>query len=138
MGDAEESQDLLGRTYEYCIAQFAEVEGKGGGEFYTPASVVKTLVSILKPFSNCRVYDPCCGSDGMFVQSAKFIKTHSSNRGTISVYGQEANSDTWKMAKMNMAIRGIEADFGPHHAETFTNDLHPQLKADFILANPPF
>ena len=138
MGDTEHSQDLLGRTYEYCIAQFAEKEGKGGGEFYTPASVVKTLVSILKPFSNCRVYDPCCGSGGMFVQSAKFIKAHSSNRGTISVYGQEANSDTWKMAKMNMAIRGIEADFGPHHADTFTNDLHPQLKADFILANPPF
>ena len=138
MGDTEHSQDLLGRTYEYCIAQFAEKEGKGGGEFYTPASVVKTLVSILKPFSNCRVYDPCCGSGGMFVQSAKFIKAHSSNRGTISVYGQEANSDTWKMAKMNMAIRGLEADFGPHHADTFTNDLHPQLKADFILANPPF
>lgn len=138
MGDTEHSQDLLGRTYEYCIAQFAAVEGKGGGEFYTPASVVKTLVSILKPFSNCRVYDPCCGSGGMFVQSARFIKAHSNNRGTISVYGQEANSDTWKMAKMNMAIRGIEADFGPHHADTFTNDLHPQLKADFILANPPF
>lgn len=138
MGDTEHSQDLLGRTYEYCIAQFAAVEGKGGGEFYTPASVVKTLVSILKPFSNCRVYDPCCGSGGMFVQSAKFIKAHSNNRGTVSVYGQEANSDTWKMAKMNMAIRGIEADFGPHHADTFTNDLHPQLKADFILANPPF
>ena len=138
MGDTEHSQDLLGRTYEYCIAQFAEKEGKGGGEFYTPASVVKTLVSILKPFSNCRVYDPCCGSGGMFVQSAKFIRAHSGNRGTISVYGQEANSDTWKMAKMNMAIRGIEADFGPHHADTFTNDLHPTLKADFILANPPF
>lgn len=135
MGDTEHSQDLLGRTYEYCIAQFASVEGKGGGEFYTPASVVKTLVSILKPFSNCRVYDPCCGSGGMFVQSSKFIKAHSNNRGTISVYGQEANSDTWKMAKMNMAIRGIEADFGPHQADTFMNDLHPRLKADFILAN---
>ena len=138
MGDAEESQDLLGRTYEYCIAQFAEKEGTGGGEFYTPASVVKTLVEILKPFSNCRVYDPCCGSGGMFVQSAKFIKAHSRNRGSISVYGQEANPDTWKMAKLNMAIRGIEPDFGPHQADTFTNDLHPTLKADFILANPPF
>ena len=138
MGDTEQSQDLLGRTYEYCIAQFAAKEGKGGGEFYTPASVVKTLVSILKPFSNCRVYDPCCGSGGMFVQSAKFIKAHSGNRSSIAVYGQEANPDTWKMAKMNMAIRGIEADFGPHQADTFTNDLHPQLKADFILANPPF
>ena len=138
MGDAEQSQDLLGRTYEYCIAQFAEKEGKGGGEFYTPASVVKTLVEILKPFSNCRVYDPCCGSGGMFVQSAKFIRAHSGNRGNIAVYGQEANPDTWKMAKMNMAIRGIDADFGPHQADTFTNDLHPRLKADFILANPPF
>ena len=138
MGDAEESQDLLGRVYEYCIAQFAEKEGKGGGEFYTPSSIVKTLVSILKPFTNCRVYDPCCGSGGMFVQSAKFIKAHSGNRGNISVYGQEANPDTWKMAKMNMAIRGIDADFGPHQADTFTNDLHPTLKADFILANPPF
>ncbi|MCR4929101.1 MAG: type I restriction-modification system subunit M [Lachnospiraceae bacterium] len=138
MGDTEHSQDLLGRTYEYCIAQFASVEGKGGGEFYTPSGVVKTLVSILKPFDNCRVYDPCCGSGGMFVQSAKFIRAHSGNRGSISVYGQEANSDTWKMAKMNMAIRGIEADFGPHQADTFTNDLHPQLKADFVLANPPF
>lgn len=138
MGDTEQSQDLLGRVYEYCIAQFASVEGKGGGEFYTPSSVVKTLVEILKPFDNCRVYDPACGSGGMFVQSAKFIKAHTGNRGTISVYGQEANSDTWKMAKMNMAIRGIEANFGPHQADTFTNDLHPTLKADFILANPPF
>lgn len=138
MGDAEESQDLLGRVYEYCIAQFASVEGKGGGEFYTPSSVVKTLVEILKPFDNCRVYDPACGSGGMFVQSAKFIKAHTGNRGTISVYGQEANADTWKMAKMNMAIRGIDADFGPHQADTFTNDIHPTLKADFILANPPF
>ena len=135
MGNAEESQDLLGRVYEYCIMQFAEVEGKGGGEFYTPSSVVKTIVAILKPFSNCRVYDPACGSGGMFVQSAKFIKVHSGNRGNISVYGQEANPDTWKMAKMNMAIRGIDADFGPHQADTFTNDLHPTLRADFIMAN---
>lgn len=137
MEDADESQDLLGRTYEYCIAQFAEKEGKGGGEFYTPSSVVKTLVSVLRPFDNCRVYDPACGSGGMFVQSAKFIKAHGGKKG-IAVYGQEANPDTWKMAKMNMAIRGINADFGPHHADTFTNDLHPQLKADFIMANPPF
>lgn len=138
MDDSEESQDLLGRTYEYCIAQFAEKEGAGGGEFYTPSSVVKTLVEILKPYDNCRVYDPACGSGGMFVQSAKFIAAHSGNRGSISVYGQEANPDTWKMAKINMAIRGIDADFGPYHADTFGNDLHPQLKADFILANPPF
>ena len=138
MDDSEGSQDLLGRTYEYCIAQFAEKEGAGGGEFYTPSSVVRTLVEILRPFNNCRVYDPCCGSGGMFVQSAKFLEAHSGNRGSISVYGQEANPDTWKMAKINMAIRGIEADFGPYHADTFGNDLHPQLKADFIMANPPF
>lgn len=138
MGDTEESQDLLGRTYEYCIAQFAAKEGVSGGEYYTPSSIVKTLVAILKPFDNCRVYDPCCGSGGMFVQSAKFIAAHSGNRGNISVYGQEANADTWKMAIINMAIRGIEANFGPYHADTFTNDLHPQLKADFVLANPPF
>lgn len=138
MDSADASQDLLGRTYEYCIAQFAEKEGVGGGEYYTPSSIVKTLVAILKPFDNCRVYDPCCGSGGMFVQSAKFIAAHSGSRGSIAVYGQEANADTWKMAKINMAIRGIDADFGPYQADTFTNDLHPQLKADFILANPPF
>jgi len=134
----EESKDLLGRTYEYCIAQFAAYEGTKGGEFYTPASIVKTIVAILKPFNNCRVYDPCCGSGGMFVQSAKFIQAHSRNRGAISVYGQESNADTWKMAKMNMAIRGIDANFGPYQADTFFNDLHPTLKADFIMANPPF
>ena len=138
MSDTKASEDLLGRTYEYCIAQFAEKEGVGGGEFYTPASVVKTLVAILKPFENSRVYDCCCGSGGMFVQSEKFIEAHSHKRGAISVYGQEANPDTWKMAKMNMAIRGIDADLGPYNADTFTNDLHPTLKADYILANPPF
>ena len=131
-------EDLLGRTYEYFIARFAEKEGAGGGEFYTPSSVVRTLVEILKPYENCRVYDPSCGSGGMFVQSAKFIEAHNGNRSAISVYGQEANADTWKMAKMNMAIRGIDADFGPYQADTFTKDLHPTLKADFILANPPF
>ena len=138
MSDTEKSKDLLGRTYEYCIAQFAAKEGKGGGEFYTPSSIVKTLVAVLKPFDNCRVYDPCCGSGGMFVQSEKFVEEHSGRRGAISVYGQEANPDTWKMAKINMAIRGIDADFGEHHADTFANDLHDTLKADFILANPPF
>lgn len=137
MNDSEE-KDLLGRTYEYCIAQFASVEGKKGGEYYTPSSIVKTLVAILKPFENCRVYDPCCGSGGMFVQSAKFVEAHAGRRGSISVYGQEAQSDTWKMAKMNMAIRGIDADFGPHQADTFSNDLHKTLRADFVLANPPF
>lgn len=138
MSDTQASEDLLGRTYEYCIAQFAEKEGVGGGEFYTPASIVKTLVSILKPEANSRVYDCCCGSGGMFVQSERFAEEHSHNRGVISVYGQEANSDTWKMAKMNMAIRGIDADLGPYSADTFTDDLHPTLKADYILANPPF
>lgn len=138
MDDTEDSKDLLGRTYEYCIAHFAEYEGVKGGEFYTPSSIVKTIVAILKPFENCRVYDPCCGSGGMFVQSAKFIQAHSGRRGTISVYGQESNADTWKMAKMNMAIRGIDANFGSYQADTFFNDLHPTLKADFIMANPPF
>ena len=138
MSDTETSEDILGRTYEYCIAQFAANEGVSGGEFYTPSSVVKTLVEILRPFDNCRVYDCCCGSGGMFVQSAKFIQAHSGKRGDFSVYGQEANADTWKMAKINMAIRGIEANLGTHQADTFLNDLHPTLKADFILANPPF
>ena len=138
MDDTEESKDLLGRTYEYCIAQFAEVEGTSGGEYYTPASIVKLIVAILKPFEDCRVYDPCCGSGGMFVQSEKFLESHGGRRGHLSVYGQEANADTWKMAKINMAIRGIDADFGQYHADTFGNDLHPTLKADFIMANPPF
>lgn len=138
MDGTEASKDLLGRTYEYCIAQFASYEGTKGGEFYTPSSIVKTIVSILKPFDNCRVYDPCCGSGGMFVQSEKFIEEHSGKRGSISVYGQESNADTWKMAKMNMAIRGIEANLGDYHADTFFNDLHKTLKADFIMANPPF
>lgn len=138
MGGTEESKDLLGRTYEYCIAQFAAYEGVKGGEFYTPSSIVKTIVAILKPFDNCRVYDPCCGSGGMFVQSVEFLQAHSGNRNKISVYGQESNADTWKMAKMNMAIRGIDADFGSYQADTFFNDLHKSLKADFIMANPPF
>ena len=138
MKDIGTDHDVLGRTYEYCIAQFAAYEGVKGGEFYTPSSVVKTIVEILKPYENCRVYDPCCGSGGMFVQSVKFLQAHSGNRNKISVYGQESNADTWKMAKMNMAIRGIDADFGPYQADSFFNDLHPSLKADFIMANPPF
>ena len=132
------SADILGTTYQYCIRQFAAYEGVKGGEFYTPESIVKTIVAILRPFENCRVYDPCCGSGGMFVQSAEFVEAHQGNRNHISVYGQESNADTWKMAKMNMAIRGIDADFGPYHADTFFNDLHKNLKADFIMANPPF
>lgn len=138
MSDTEASKDLLGRTYEYCIAQFASYEGVKGGEFYTPASVVKTIVSILKPSEGKRVYDPCCGSGGMFVQSVKFIQEHAGNRNNISVFGQEANADTWKMAKMNMAIRGIDANFGDHPKDTFFNDLHSTQKFDFIMANPPF
>ncbi len=136
MSDA--SRDILGTTYQYCIKQFAAYEGVKGGEFYTPESIVKTIVAILQPFENCRVYDPCCGSGGMFVHSAEFVEAHQGNRQKISVYGQESNADTWKMAKMNMAIRGIEADFGQYHADTFFNDLHKSLKADFIMANPPF
>lgn len=138
MSDARVSEDLLGRTYEYCIAQFAAKEGKKGGEFYTPASIVKTLVEILQPQEGKKIYDCCCGSGGMFVQSEKFIAAHGGRRDNISIYGQEANSDTWKMAKINMAIRGIGANLGPYHADTFTHDLHPTLKADYILANPPF
>ncbi|MCM1316508.1 MAG: type I restriction-modification system subunit M [Prevotella sp.] len=136
MSDA--SRDILGTTYQYCIKQFAAYEGVKGGEFYTPESIVKTIVAILQPFENCRVYDPCCGSGGMFVHSAEFVEAHQGNRQKISVYGQESNADTWKMAKMNMAIRGIDADFGQYHADTFFNDLHKYLKADFIMANPPF
>lgn len=138
MSDTEANKDLLGRTYEYCIAQFASYEGVKGGEFYTPASVVKTIVSIFKPTEGNRVYDPCCGSGGMFVQSVKFISEHAGNRNNISVFGQEANADTWKMAKMNMAIRGIDANFGEHQEDTFFHDLHATQKFDFIMANPPF
>lgn len=130
-------KDILGRTYEYCLAQFAAQEGKNAGEFYTPSCVVRTLVEILQPF-NGRVYDPCCGSGGMFVQSARFVQNHSGNINSISIFGQEANAITRKMALMNLAIRGIEANLGPHQADTFTNDLHPTLKADFVMANPPF
>ena len=130
-------KDILGRTYEYCLSKFAEQEGKLAGEFYTPSCVVRTLVEVLQPF-NGRVYDPCCGSGGMFVQSAKFIENHSGNINNIAVYGQDSNPTTWKMAQMNLAIRGIEADLGKYNADTFFDDCHPTLKADFIMANPPF
>lgn len=138
MGDIEENKDVLGRTYEYCIQQFAAYEGVKDGEFYTPSSIVKTIVQILKPFDNCRIYDPCCESGGMFVQSVKFLQAHNGKRNHISVYGQELNADTWKMAKMNMDIRGIDDNFGSYHADTFFEDLYPTLKAGFIVANPPF
>lgn len=132
-----DTKDILGRTYEYCLSKFAEAEGKLAGEFYTPACIVKTIVNILSPYKG-RVYDPCCGSGGMFVQSARFVESHSGNINNISVYGQDSNPTTWKMAQMNLAIRGIEADLGQYNADTFFNDCHPTLKADFILANPPF
>ena len=137
MVDAGSSRDLLGRTYEYCLSKFAEQEGKLAGEFYTPSCVVRTLVEVLQPY-NGRVYDPCCGSGGMFVQSAKFIENHSGNINNISVFGQDSNPTTWKMAQMNLAIRGIEANLGSYNADTFFNDCHPTLRADFIMANPPF
>jgi type I restriction enzyme M protein len=145
LGDAENrSHDILGRVYEYFLGQFASAEGKKGGEFYTPRCIVKLLVEMIEPFKG-RVYDPCCGSSGMFVQSVEFIEAHASGNGNggkaasaISIYGQESNPTTWKLAKMNLAIRGIEANLGPQHADTFHNDLHKDLKADFILANPPF
>ena len=130
-------KDLLGRVYEYFLGQFASVEGKGGGEFYTPTSVVKTLVDMIEPYPG-RVYDPCCGSGGMFVQSEKFVEDHQGRIENLSIYGQEMNSTTWKLCKMNLAIRGLEANLGPHHADTFHYDLHKMLKADYILANPPF
>ena len=137
MKDHGDTRDILGRTYEYCLAMFAEQEGKKGGEFFTPACVVKTLVEFLKPY-NGRVYDPACGSGGMFVQSAKFVENHQGNINNISVYGQDSNPTTWKMAQMNLAIRGIEANLGSYNADTFFNDCHPTLKADFVMANPPF
>ncbi len=137
MKEHGDSKDILGRAYEYTLMKFAEQEGRNAGEFYTPSCVVKTLVEILEPYSG-RVYDPCCGSGGMFVQSSKFVENHQGNLQDISIYGQEANPTTWKMCQMNLAIRGIEGNLGPAAADTFFNDLHPTLKADYILANPPF
>lgn len=135
--DIAKERDILGRVYEYFLSKFASAEGKLGGEFYTPSCIVRTLVEILEPYSG-RVYDPCCGSGGMFCQSAKFVQEHQGNINNISVYGQESNPTTWKLAKMNLAIRQIEADLGPHNADTFHEDLHKTLKANYILANPPF
>jgi type I restriction enzyme M protein len=130
-------KDLLGRVYEYFLGQFASAEGKGGGEFYTPTSIVKTLVEMIEPYQG-RVYDPCCGSGGMFIQSEKFVEDHQGKVDNLSIYGQELNSTTWKLCRMNLAIRGLDANLGPHHEDTFHNDLHKTLKADYILANPPF
>jgi type I restriction enzyme M protein len=143
VGDAEaRAKDVLGRVYEYFLSQFASAEGKKGGEFYTPRCVVKLLVEMLEPYRG-RVYDPCCGSSGMFVQSMEFIRAHANGngnggraKGDISIYGQESNYTTWRLAKMNLAIRGIDGQIA--HGDTFHNDRHPDLRADFILANPPF
>jgi type I restriction enzyme M protein len=134
---AMRSGDVLGQVYEYFLGQFASAEGKKGGEFYTPVSIVKLLVAMLEPYRG-RVYDPCCGSGGMFVQSKRFVAAHGGRVGDISVYGQESNPTTWKLCRMNLAIHHIDSNLGPHHADTFHHDLHPDLKADFILANPPF
>ncbi|HEX5397492.1 MAG TPA: class I SAM-dependent DNA methyltransferase [Verrucomicrobiae bacterium] len=131
------SKDVLGRVYEYFLGKFASAEGKGGGEFYTPQCVVQVLVAMLEPYKG-RVFDPCCGSGGMFVQSEKFVEEHGGRVGDIAVYGQESNYTTWKLARMNLAIRGIDANLGPRNADSFRQELHPDLKADFILANPPF
>ena len=134
---ASRSKDLLGRVFEYFLTQFASAEGKNGGQFYTPSCVVRTLVEMLAPYKG-RVYDPCCGSGGMFVQSEKFVEAHGGKLGDIAVYGQESNPTTRRLAVMNLALRGIEADFGVENADTFRRDLHPDLRADFVLANPPF
>lgn len=135
--DAAEARDVLGQVYEYFLGMFASAEGKRGGQFYTPRSIVKTLVAVLAPHHG-KVYDPCCGSGGMFVQSEQFIEAHGGKLGDVSIYGQEANPTTWRLAAMNLAIRGIEFNLGREPADSFTRDQHPDLRADFILANPPF
>lgn len=137
MTEGTDEKDLLGRTYEYCLRQFAAQEGKNAGQFYTPSCIVRTIVEILQPFDG-RVYDPCCGAGGMFVQSAVFIKNHQGNINDISVYGQESNPTTWKMAKMNLAIRGIDCNLGEIPEDTFLNDQHPTMRANYVMANPPF
>ncbi len=138
LGDKENrSKDVLGRVYEYFLSEFASAEGKKGGQFYTPRCVVQLLVAMLAPYKG-RVFDPCCGSGGMFVQSEKFVEAHGGRIGDISIYGQESNSTTWRLAKMNLAIRGIDSNLGKEPANSFHHDLHPDLKADYVLANPPF
>jgi type I restriction enzyme M protein len=138
LGDRQNrSRDVLGRVYEYFLSSFASAEGKKGGQFYTPQCVVRVLVTMLAPYKG-RVYDPCCGSGGMFVQSEKFVEAHGGRIGDISIYGQESNPTTWRLAKMNLAIRGIDANLGAEWGDTFHRDLHKDLKADYVLANPPF
>ncbi len=136
-GKEHRSKDVLGRVYEYFLSQFASAEGKKGGQFYTPSCVVRVLVGMLAPYKG-RVFDPCCGSGGMFVQSEKFVEAHGGRIGDISIYGQESNHTTWRLAKMNLAIRGIDGDLGREHADAFHRDQHKDLKADYVLANPPF
>ncbi|MEI6044165.1 MAG: class I SAM-dependent DNA methyltransferase [Chloroflexota bacterium] len=135
--DENHGKDIIGRVYEYFLGKFARSEGSNGGEFYTPQSVVQLLVEMIEPYKG-RIYDPCCGSGGMFVQSEKFIRTHGGQMDGISIYGQESNLTTWRLCKMNLAVRGIDGDLGSKPADTFQEDLHPNLKADFIIANPPF
>ncbi|MGB3374134.1 MAG: class I SAM-dependent DNA methyltransferase [Microbacterium sp.] len=135
--DGRRARDLLGEVYEYFLEKFAAAEGKRGGEFYTPAGVVRVLVELLQP-THGRVYDPACGSGGMFVQAEKFIDAHQGEGSEISVYGQELNERTWRMAKMNLAIHGLSGNLGPRWGDTFARDLHPELQADFVMANPPF
>lgn len=135
-GKVHTSKDTLGRIYEYFLMRFAAADGRRGGDFYTPACVVKMLVDILEPRENTRIFDPCCGSGGMFIQSERFIETHGGRRLSASVFGQEYNHTTWKLCRMNLAIRGIEADI--REGDSFSNDRHPKLEADFVLANPPF
>ncbi len=139
LGDKEsKSKDVLGRVYEYFLGQFADAEGKGAGQFYTPACIVRLLVEMIEPY-NGRIFDPCCGSGGMFVQSEKFIEAHSGKINQVSIYGQESNPTTWRLCKMNLAIRGIESKFVKWNNEgSFLNDEHKDLRSDFILANPPF
>lgn len=132
-----QKKDVLGRVYEYFLGKFAAAEGKLGGEFFTPSSIVRLMVEMIEPYEG-RVYDPACGSGGMFVQSERFAEAHGGSKRDLSVFGQESNPTTWRLAHMNLAIRGIEANLGEQPADTFTRDLHPDLKADFILANPPF
>jgi|SRR5665648_29717 len=131
------SKDVLGEVYEYFLEKFASAEGKLGGQFYTPRSVVQLIVNMIEPHDG-RVYDPCCGSGGMFVQSEEFVENRTGRRDGLAVYGQESNPTTWKLCRMNLAIRGIEANLGTHNADSFHNDLHKSLKADYIMANPPF
>jgi type I restriction enzyme M protein len=135
--DVSKARDLLGQVYEYFLGQFARAEGKNAGQFYTPASIVKTLVAVLNPHHG-KVYDPCCGSGGMFVQSEKFIEAHGGKRGDVSIYGQESNPTTWRLAAMNIAIHGFEGNLGKEPADSFVRNQHPDLRADFVLANPPF